>query len=191
MIHGLSLKNDSFEMHYSARRFSGFVFRDRIVQIAGDSAYFYASKEAGGQRLNLKELLATPKPGVHVYVCGPRGMINDVRETATAQGWPISQIHFESFGAQPKADDKAIRVHLAKSNQTITVPAARSILDTLLDAGVCVPHDCKRGECTLCTTRVLDGEPDHRDLCLSPEEKTSSMCVCVSRARGEELQLDL
>ncbi len=118
-------------------------------------------------------------------------MINAVRETAAAQGWPLSQIHFESFGVQHMADDKAIRVHLAKSNQTITVPADRSILDTLLDAGVSVPHDCKRGECTLCTTRVLNGEPDHRDLCLSPEEKASSMCVCVSRARGEELQLDL
>jgi vanillate O-demethylase ferredoxin subunit len=191
MMHSLSSKNDSFEMHYSARRFSEFAFRDRIVQVAGDSACFYASKETGGQRLNLKELLATPKPGVHVYVCGPRGMINAVRDTATVQGWPLSQIHFESFGAQPMADDKAIRVHLAKSKQTITVPADRSILDTLLDAGVSVPHDCKRGECTMCSTRVLDGEPDHRDLCLSPEEKTSSMCVCVSRARGEELQLDL
>jgi len=191
MMHSLSSKNDSFEIHYSARRLSGFAFRDRIVQIAGDRASFYASKEASGQRLNLKELLATPKPGVHVYVCGPHGMINAVRETATAQGWPFSQIHFESFGAQPMADDKAIRVHLAKSNQTITVPADRSILDSLLDAGVGVPHDCKRGECTMCTTRVLDGEPDHRDLCLSAEEKTSSMCVCVSRARGEELQLDL
>jgi vanillate O-demethylase ferredoxin subunit len=74
---------------------------------------------------------------------------------------------------------------------TLTVPAELSILDTLLDAGVDVPHDCKRGECTMCTTRVLNGEPDHRDLCLNSEERVSSMCVCVSRARGEELQLDL
>jgi len=43
----------------------------------------------------------------------------------------------------------------------------------------------------MCTTRVLDGKPDHRDLCLNPEERISSMCVCVSRALGEELQLDL
>lgn len=191
MMHSLSSKNQSYEMHYSARTYSGLAFRDRIEQVAGDKAQLYTSQDPKSQRLNLKKLLATPKSGVHVYVCGPRGMINAVREIAEAKGWAPSQIHFESFGAQPLADDKAIRVHLVKSNQTITVPADRSILDTLLDADIDVPHDCKRGECTMCTTRVLKGEPDHRDLCLNSEEKESSMCVCVSRAHGEELQLDL
>ena len=118
-------------------------------------------------------------------------MIGAIRETAEAKGWPSAQIHFESFGAQPLPGDRPIQVYLAKSNKTLIVPANRSILDTLLDAGVNVPHDCKRGECTMCTTKVLDGEPDHRDLCLSAEEKKSSMCVCVSRARNEALQLDL
>lgn len=191
MMHSLTSGNKSFELHYSARRLSGLAFRDRIEQLMGDSANFYASKEPNVQSLDLHELLATPEPGVHVYVCGPRSMISAVREITAAQGWSISQIHFESFGAQPLAEDKEIRVTLAKSNRTITVPADRSILDTLLDANVAVPHDCKRGECTMCITPVLGGEPDHRDICLSPEDKASSMCVCVSRALGQELQLDL
>ena len=191
MMHALSSANLSFEMHYSARTYSGLAFRDRIERIAGDNANFYASKEPNGQRLDLKKLLATSKPGSHVYVCGPRGMINAVREGAAEQGWPSTHIHFESFGAQPLANDKAIRVHLYKSNKTVNVPADRSILDTLLDAGVSIPHDCKRGECTMCTTRVIEGEPDHRDLCLNAEEKKSSMCVCVSRAKGKNLTLCL
>ena len=191
MLQRLSSSKQSYEMHYSARTFSGLAFRDRIEGIAGEKANFYASQEEDGQRLNLKELLTTPKPGVHVYVCGPRSMINAIREIAAAQGWAPSHIHFESFGAQPLADDKAIRVHLFKSNQTITVPADCTILDTLLDAGISVPHDCKRGECTLCTTRVIEGELDHRDLCLNAEEKESSMCVCVSRAKSKNLTLCL
>lgn len=191
MMHSLTSENKSFELHYSARSLSGLAFRDRIEHLTGDSTNFYASKEPNAQRLDLNELLATPKPGVHVYVCGPRGMINAVREMAATRGWALSQIHFESFGAQPLADDKEIRVHLARSNRTITVPAERSVLDVLLDANVVVPHDCKRGECTMCVTPVLDGEPDHRDFCLSPEDKASSMCLCVSRAQGKELQLDL
>lgn len=191
MLHSLSSTKQSFEIHYSARELTGLAFRDRVEQLAGDKAQFYTSRGPNSRRLDLEQLLAKPEPGVHVYMCGPRGMINAVREIASAQGWALSQIHFESFGAQPLADDQAIRVHLAKSNQTITVPADRTILDMLLDAGVSVPHDCKRGECTMCTTRVLSGEPDHRDLCLSAEEKGSSMCVCVSRALGEELRLDL
>ncbi len=191
MLHSLSSKNQSYEIHYSARELSGLAFRDRIEQVAGDKAQFYASRDPQGQRLDLEQLLSKPEPGVHVYMCGPRGMINAVREIAEAKGWPAAHIHFESFGAQPLADDNAIRVHLAESNQTITVPANRTILDTLLDAGVSVPHDCKRGECTMCTTRVIGGEPDHRDLCLNAEEKESYMCVCVSRAKGKDLTLCL
>jgi ferredoxin-NADP reductase/predicted pyridoxine 5'-phosphate oxidase superfamily flavin-nucleotide-binding protein len=191
MLKSLATEQQSFEMHYSARTYSELAFRDRIEQMAGDSVHFYASREPHGQRLDLERLLSTSRPGVHVYVCGPRRMISAVRETAEALGWPSAQIHFESFGTQPLADDRPIRVHLAKSNKMLTVPAQRTILDTLLDAGVSVPHDCKRGECTMCTTRVLSGEPDHRDLCLTSEERVSSMCVCVSRARGEDLQLDL
>ena len=191
MLHSLVAGGRSFEMHYSARTDSELAFRDRIGKIAGDNVHFYASRDPRGQRLDPGRLLSNPRPGVHVYVCGPRRMISAVREMAAALGWPSAQIHFESFGAEPSADDRPIRVHLAKSNMTLTVAAERSILDTLLDAGVNVPHDCKRGECTMCTTRVLDGEPDHRDLCLNSEERVSSMCVCVSRARGEELQLDM
>lgn len=191
MLYRLASERRSFELHYSARTYSELAFHNRIEQVAGDSVHFYASRHPQSQRLDLDRLLSTPKLGVHVYVCGPRRMISAVREMAVVQGWPSAQIHFESFGAQALTDDRPIRVHLSKSNRTITVPAERSILDTLLDAGVAVPHDCKRGECTMCTTRVLDGEPDHRDLCLNSEERASSMCVCVSRAQGEELNLDL
>ena len=191
MLHSLSSKKQSYEIHYSARELSGLAFRDKVEQLAGDKAHFYASHDSQSQRLDLEKLLSKPESGVHVYMCGPRGMINAVREIAEAKGWPPAHIHFESFGAQPLANDKAIRVHLAKSNQSITVPADRTILDTLLDAGVKVPHECKRGECTMCTTRVIGGKPDHRDLCLNTEEKEFYMCVCVSRARSNNLTLCL
>jgi len=195
MMHTLATEGKSFELHYSAHTHARLAFRNRIEKIAGDKARFYATREPDGQgnsqRVDLKQLLATPKPGVHVYICGPRGMINTAREIAADNGWHASQIHFESFGAQPLPGDRPIQVHLARSSKTITVPAEHSILDTLLDAGVNVAHDCKRGECSMCVTRVLKGEPEHRDLCLNKEEQASSMCVCVSRALGEELHLDL
>lgn len=189
MLHQLAAEKQSFEIHYSARQLSGLAMKNRVAQLAGDKAYFYTSQEAGSRRLDLKRLLSTPKHGVHIYVCGPRGMINAVREIGLTQRWSPAQIHFESFGSQPLADDRPIRVHLLKSKKTITVPSDRSILDTLLDEGINVAHDCKRGECSMCTTRIVEGEPDHRDLCLNPEERTSSMCVCVSRAKSKDLTL--
>lgn len=191
MLRKLVSEQQSFELHYSARKLSELSFCDQIKQIAADQTYFYASRERGGQRLNFKSLLSTPGPGVHVYVCGPRRMIASVQETALAQGWSKAQIHFESFGVRVQAGDQAIDVHLAKSDRMISVPAGQTILDTLLDAGVKVPHQCKRGECSMCSTRVLAGAVDHRDLCLNAEERSESMCICVSRAQGKSLKLDL
>ncbi|MEW8437716.1 MAG: 2Fe-2S iron-sulfur cluster binding domain-containing protein [Candidatus Thiodiazotropha taylori] len=98
---------------------------------------------------------------------------------------------FESFGAASQPHDQKITVELARSGRTLSVPASQSILDTLLQQGLAVPHECKRGECSLCATRVLAGKPEHRDLCLSPEEQTSLMCICVSRTINRKLTLDL
>lgn len=171
MIHKLASDKQSFEIHYTSCTLEGQVFRDRIEQLAGANAHFYTSRETQGKRINLEQLLSTPGSEVHIYICGPRRMIATVREIAKIQGWPASKIHFESFVAQPLADDQPIRVHLTKSNKTIDAPDNQTILDTLLNASVDVPNDCKRGECSICRTQV-EGEPDHRDLCLSTIENT-------------------
>lgn len=45
----------------------------------------------------------------------------------------------------------------------------------------------------MCLTPVLEGKPDHRDHYLSPREREAgdAVCVCVSRACGAGLTLDL
>ena len=191
MMQRLASQGKSYELHYSARSRADLVFRDRIEGVAAGRACFYVSDEAGGARLELAKLLAVPEEDVHVYVCGPRGLINGVRDTATLQQWPHAQIHFESFGAQLLPDERPIALHLVRSNRELTVAEDQTILDTLLKEGISVPHQCRRGECGLCSTPVLEGDVDHRDLCLSPEEKADTMCVCVSRSHSEVLVLDL
>jgi len=84
-------------------------------------------------------------------------------------------------------------VKLANSGVTLSVPADKSILDVLIDAGVAVQHSCCDGVCGTCETRVLGGIPDHRDYVLLGEETkaTDRIMVCVSRARSASLTLDL
>lgn len=191
MLHALRAGGKSFELHYTARYTSDLAFRRAIEDLAGTHTHFYASAEPGMPRLDLRTVLNTPRPNTHVYVCGPRRMIVAVRELAKTCGWAPERIHFESFGGATSPDDREFTVSLARSGRSFRVPAGRSILDTLLEEGIAVPHDCRRGECLLCATRVLAGEPDHRDLCLSADEQAKSMCVCVSRARSNRLTLDL
>jgi vanillate O-demethylase ferredoxin subunit len=59
--------------------------------------------------------------------------------------------------------------------------------------GVVVQVSCEQGVCGTCLTRVLEGQPEHRDSYLTDEEKrcNDQFTPCCSRARGERLVLDL
>ena len=84
-------------------------------------------------------------------------------------------------------------VHLAKRNFTLTVQPDQSILKVLQDAGVEVPFSCSEGVCGTCLTKVVEGEPDHWDMYLTPEEQEKGDCimVCISRSKSPRLVLDL
>lgn len=84
-------------------------------------------------------------------------------------------------------------VKLARSGRVIGVNAGQSVLEALEAAGVEVATSCHQGVCGTCVTRVLEGEPDHWDMYLTPEEQAANdrFCPCVSRSRSALLVLDL
>lgn len=87
----------------------------------------------------------------------------------------------------------AFEVVLSKSGRTISVPADKSILEAVHEAGVDVAYSCGAGLCGTCETRVIEGEPDHRDEFLSEDEREANktMMICCSRAKSATLVLDL
>jgi ferredoxin-NADP reductase/predicted pyridoxine 5'-phosphate oxidase superfamily flavin-nucleotide-binding protein len=191
MIRVLAAQQASFEVHYAARSALHLAYREEVEFLTGGQGRYYLSEGPAATRLNLGHLLSTPHAGTHVYVCGPVRMIEAVRELAATRAWRSDQIHFESFGVQSRVDDRDIKVRLARSGRSFSVPKHRTILEILIGADVQVPYDCERGECGMCVTGVIEGEPDHRDLCLSNDERKHSMCLCVSRAKDGDLLLDL
>jgi phthalate 4,5-dioxygenase reductase subunit len=121
----------------------------------------------------------------HVYACGPRPLLESVRDMTGH--WPASRIHFESFvdaAAARKADDRPFTVRMAQSGDTFEVPPGASILETARARGHVIPSSCESGTCGTCKTRLLEGQPDHRDMVLADDEKSGFIMVCVSRARG-------
>jgi phthalate 4,5-dioxygenase reductase subunit len=50
---------------------------------------------------------------------------------------------------------------------------------------------CESGTCGTCRCRFTEGEPDHRDLVLSDDERKRDIMICVSRAKSATLTLDL
>ncbi len=68
-----------------------------------------------------------------------------------------------------------------------------SILEAVENAGVPVMTSCEEGICGTCETTVLSGGIDHRDSVLSDQDRAAgtTMMICVSRAEGDRLVLDL
>ena len=118
-----------------------------------------------------------------------------VLAAAKAAGWPASALHLERFsGAKAvRPDDKAFALHLRKSNVTLSVAANQTIVEAMEANGIQTHTSCREGVCGACACNVLDGEADHRDTVLTQEEHGSArrMAICVSRAGGERLVLDL
>lgn len=142
------------------------------------------------QAYDLWPVLEEPR-GAHLYCCGPAGLMDAVRDMTGH--WPDTAVHFEDFAGvnATRPDDTAFTVRLARSSETVEVPAGTSILDALRQAGRVLPSSCESGTCGTCRTRYIEGEPDHRDLVLSDREKRSEIMICVSRAKTPELTLDL
>jgi vanillate O-demethylase ferredoxin subunit len=193
MARALRAAGQPFHLHYAARSPELMAFREAVEALCDKTAQLCFDGGDPARGLNLEQVLGPPAGGRHVYVCGPKGMIDAVLATAARLGWAAANVHFESFGAAPQAGDGAIEVVLSRAGRTIMVPAQQSILDALLAAGIDHPYDCKRGECSTCQVEVLEGIPDNRDFCLFGDEYEAGklMCVCVSRAKTPQLVLNL
>ena len=186
-----------FALHYAVRSVDRMAFRDRIEtsSFAGVSQLHFDDGPAD-QRLDLEGLLSDPEPGAQLYVCGPSGLIEAALATAKANGWPESAVHREYFTPPEPASDLvagAFRIKLASTGAVFDVPPDRPITAVLADHGVEVPISCEQGVCGTCITRVLEGEPDHRDFYLTPDEqaRNDQMALCCSRAKSALLVLDL
>ncbi len=137
--------------------------------------------------------LADVPAASHIYCCGPALLMNAVQVATAARA--TERVHFEWFTAPviATADDQPFTILLRNSGKRLEVPAGRSILEVLEEAGEGVPYSCREGLCATCKTPVLAGIPDHRDSVLSAAERAANdqMLICVSRAKSELLELDI
>jgi vanillate O-demethylase ferredoxin subunit len=119
----------------------------------------------------------------------------DDGDAAQKLSLPADQLHYEFFSAEIAASDSdaAFEVKLASSGRIVKVPKDRTVVQALAEAGVEVATSCEQGVCGTCLTRVLEGEPDHKDMYLTPEEQAANdqFTPCCSRSRSPMLVLDL
>ncbi len=192
MIASLTAGNRDFTAVYLSRARNQMAFETDLTALAGDRLSLHFDDRDG--LFDLDGLMRGLADGEPLYLCGPRPMIDRAIAIAAALGWPKGRLHFEIFSAAPpQAGDTAFEVELRSSQQVLTIPADKTILDVMIEAGLDPMFDCKRGDCGICQATVLDGVPDHRDYILSEAERADGKLIqiCVSRAKTPRLVLDL
>lgn len=177
---------------YAGRSRASMAFLDELVAAYGDRIEVFAADE--GARLDIPTRFASPEALTVVYACGPARLLTAL-EDALAH-WPRGSLHVERFEARtlgPPIWQDEFEVDLMLSGETLVVPPGRSILDVAEEHGVLVLSSCRVGTCGTCEVAVVDGEIEHRDSVLSPEEQDDSrtMMICVSRAACPRITLEL
>ena len=191
MFNHLRSLERSAELFYCARSRAEAAFSSTLLRQQGVQAHF---NDEQGAPPDLRAYLASKPASAHFYCCGPTPMLNAFEAICAELNLP--NVHIERFAAaepvEPVQADAYV-AELARSKKIVSVPAGKSLLDALLDAGLDVEHSCREGVCGACETRVLEGVPEHRDGVLSKSERESgkTMMVCVSGCKGNRLVLDL
>ncbi|MDD2178975.1 2Fe-2S iron-sulfur cluster binding domain-containing protein [Acidovorax sp. D2M1] len=93
--------------------------------------------------------------------------------------------------ASVASTEQPFELILQRSQIRLPVAPGESMADVLQLAGVALETLCEQGVCGTCMTRWLDGEPDHRDSCLSADEQATHVAVCCARSHSATLTLDL
>jgi vanillate O-demethylase ferredoxin subunit len=196
MAQRLAAIGADFTLHYCTRSPERTAFRDEIAAASfANRVRFHHDSGPPSQKLHLDKALGPVDEGTHLYVCGPTGFIDHVVNGAKAAGWKPGQIHLEYFGAAPQdtAGDRPFEVKIASSGKLYQIAADQTVVRALAAQGVEIMTSCEQGVCGTCITRVLEGEPDHRDLYFTDEEKARNdqFTPCCSRAKSATLVLDL
>ncbi|MFT4432894.1 PDR/VanB family oxidoreductase [Caballeronia sp. 15715] len=194
MAQRLDVLQRPWEMHYFARSRANAAFAEALVQLAsrGHCSMHFHFDDAAGSRTELARRIASAPAFAHLYCCGPAPMLDAFVDACRPR--PATHVHLERFAAdEAPAVEGGFDVVLARSEKTIRIAPGQTILDAVLARGVDAPHSCQEGVCGSCETRVLEGEPDHRDSVLGPDERASkqTMMICCSGCKSATLVLDL
>jgi len=197
MARTLSQSGASFAFHICAKTAEHVPFKSELDAAPYASVVkYYFSQQNQSLRVHLPSLLSALFEDTQVYACGPERFLKEIERIAS--DWPAGRLRVERFTNEleslPDELSGAFSIELRKQGKTLAVPAGKSILDVLDEAGIPAPSSCKEGVCGTCVTNVLEGEIIHRDACLYDEEKEANTAIacCVSRGYpGSTVVLDL
>jgi vanillate O-demethylase ferredoxin subunit len=182
----------SYELHFFSRDENSAPLIDEVRMLTNGSVKMHSGKEPDEVESLLRGILAEPRSGSTVHICGPVGLLDAIWDVVHDRGWTDSQVRFERFAPEKRKTDRPFVARLPIGKQ-IQVAADESLLEALRREGIGIASSCNAGTCGTCLIAVTGGGVDHRDSVLSSEERAENvlMCPCVSRALGAEISIEV
>ncbi|ABG58835.1 ferredoxin--NADP reductase [Cytophaga hutchinsonii] len=140
------------------------------------------------------------------FLCGPDGMLEEVKHGLEILQVASSKIHKESFVTTNENDSVFVSVpeHAGDANEVtimyqgseykFTVKPGKTILQSALDEDIDLPYSCMSGLCTACMGKCLSGkvEMGDQDGLSEKEVKNGYVLTCVGRpaVAGTVIEID-
>jgi ferredoxin-NADP reductase len=196
MAQSLAARGAKVQMRYAARSTAELAYLEELRTALGTDLQVFCGD--AGQQIKLDEEIAALPHNAQLWMCGPLPLLDAARAAWARAGRAAADLRFETFGNSGQFETQAFWVEIPRHQLRLEVPAHRSLLSVLEQAGVQTLYECERGECGLCAMDVvsLSGTVDHRDVFFSAHEKLSNerLCACVSRMHraggGAQVVLD-
>ncbi|MEU1016613.1 PDR/VanB family oxidoreductase [Streptomyces sp. NPDC005898] len=189
MLRAVAASGAPWRLLYGGRSRRSMPFLEEVAKLAGEHAgrVTVVAEDEDGLPDVAAFLSGTPE-GAAVHVCGPPALLDAVTDALP----PGCALRTERFSAGARSGgDTAFEVELRGSGRTVAVGADSTVLAAVRAVLPDTAYSCEQGFCGTCRQRVLAGEVDHRDELLTDGERASAMLICVSRAHGGRLVLDL
>ncbi|MHC0054689.1 PDR/VanB family oxidoreductase [Actibacterium sp. D379-3] len=190
MARHLKREGKPFRIVYCTRAAEETAYRDEMAQAFGDAVTFHHDQGDLSQVYDFWPEFEEPGKQ-QVYCCGPQPLMEEI--TALSGHWPKGAVNFEDFKPVDavRDDDTPFTVEIVNLGRTVEIPADRSILEALREAGIATVSSCESGTCGTCRCKLVSGKVDHRDLVLNDAERADSIMICVSRAAEGDLAIEL
>jgi len=196
MLRAVAASGADWRFVYAGRDRASMPFLGELAELAPSRVVIRADAEHDGPATGAELLSHAPGGQTTGYLCGPPPMLAAVRAAMAPAGSAgsagrLEALHVERFAAPPVLGGRPFTVELARAGGILNVPADRSLLQILGERLPDLAYSCRQGFCGTCRTRVLAGAVEHRDRVLTEPERGGMMAICVSRAEGDRLVLDL
>jgi ring-1,2-phenylacetyl-CoA epoxidase subunit PaaE len=220
--------NSKVTLLYGNRDEHSVIFKDQLEQLRAENpdrlqiAYIYSQPKDNceyrgrmNQSLIIKILerlqLSRISNGLY-FMCGPEGMMDEVKKALHVLHVPSDRVFRESFVSskltgEPEVDQhgnvsatdedeittQTVTIIYEGSEYSVTVNPDQTILEAALDQDVDLPYSCQAGLCTACRGKCLSGKVhlDEREGLSDAELDEGYVLNCVGHPLTSDVVIEI